>query len=444
MDTVPATSAQPSPGPDDAPEGDTVVRMEAATTTTTTGRRPVPLRRLLATVLPATTAMYALYQGIQQVLIPLQVESIDPDRKVANLAILSSVTAITSLIALPIGGALSDRTRGRFGRRTPWLVAMAVVSGVLVTVMGHADTFAALLVMYAALWFTANAYQGSWAAIMPDRVPANRRGVASSVIGFGTPLGIMIGVNYVANVPHHVAYASLGAFLVVATLVLVLGAPEGPYTAPRPARTRTSFAMTAISFFSAFKHRNFALAFVSRFLLYLAYFSVFGYMLYILTDRVGVENLPGHKAAVAVGILTTINSIAWIGIAAVIGWLADVFQRRKLFVGVAAVGMAVAMAVPIIWPTWPGMIVFTLMVGLFKGAYVAVDLALMSLVLPNRDDEGRDMALLSIATGTPALVSGVIAGVIITVTGGYTGLFVFGACCALCAGLAVTPIKGVR
>jgi hypothetical protein len=53
--------------------------------------REANVRRLLTGILPATAAMYALYQGVQQILIPLQVESIDPERKVANLAVLTSI-----------------------------------------------------------------------------------------------------------------------------------------------------------------------------------------------------------------------------------------------------------------------------------------------------------------------------------------------------------------
>jgi hypothetical protein len=38
--------------------------------------------------------------------------------------------------------------------------------------------------------------------------------------------------------------------------------------------------------------------------------------------------------------------------------------------------------------------------GLFLGAFLAIDLALMSLVLPDRDAEGRDMAILQVATSS--------------------------------------------
>jgi MFS family permease len=409
-----------------------------------TSTSKVPLTRLLVGLFPATAAMYAVYQGIQQVLIPLQVEAINPSQKVANLAILTAVAAVTSLCALPIGGAISDRTRGRFGRRTPWLLLSAIISAVLIIVMGQIGSLLPLTIVYAALWFAANFYQGVWSGILPDRVPVSRRGLASSVIGMATPLGILIGVNVVAHVSQTAGYIFLGVFIVAATVFLLLIAREAPYTEPRPVYEHRSAGRSIGEFFSGFAHVNFRFAFTSRFLLYLAYFVVNGYQLYILQDRVGAANLPGHNVAVATGILVSINTIAWIAAAAIAGWLADVFKSRRIFVGIAAVGMALAMLIPIVFPTWIGMIFFALFVGTFKGSYLAVDMALMSLVLPNRNSEGRDMGLLSVATGAPQLISGAVAGALISFAGGYTSLFIFGAVCATCAGLAVLPIKNIR
>jgi MFS family permease len=408
-------------------------------------RSTVPLPRLLACVLPATTAMYALYQGIQQVLIPLQVQHIDPSQKIANLAILTSVTAVTSLLALPFGGAVSDQTRGRFGRRTPWLLASAIASAILVAIMGQLTSFLPLLIVYASLWFTANFYQGAWAAILPDRVPVNRRGIASSVIGIGTPLGILLGVNYVARVPQDVGYLSIGIFLVASTLLLVLGAPEGPYEDADPSHAqRLPLATVARQFLSGFAHRNFALAFICRFSLYLAYFVVMGYQLYVLQDWIGVDNLPGKSAAAAVSILVSINTFAWIAMAAIVGWIADKLDRRKLFVAISAAGVGLSMSIPILFPTWYAMMAFAFFLGAFKGVYLAVDFALMSLVLPHKTSEGRDMGLLSVATGAPQLISSAVAGMLITYAGGYVSVFVFGTIVAIISGISAMFIRGIR
>ena len=63
-----------------------------------------------------------MYAGVVTVLLPLQIEHIDRAHKVAALGVVSGVSAVFALVFNPIGGALSDRTRSRFGRRAPWLV----------------------------------------------------------------------------------------------------------------------------------------------------------------------------------------------------------------------------------------------------------------------------------------------------------------------------------
>jgi Na+/melibiose symporter-like transporter len=74
--------------------------------------------------------MYALFNGISAVILPAQVEAVDPASKVANLALLTTLAAVASMVAIPVGGALSDRTRSRFGRRTPWIAGASAVSAV--------------------------------------------------------------------------------------------------------------------------------------------------------------------------------------------------------------------------------------------------------------------------------------------------------------------------
>ena len=76
---------------------------------------PSELRWILGGLLATTTAAFATYNGVAQILIPAQVQNIDPASKVANLALLASSSTVTALIGLFVGGALSDRTYGRWG-----------------------------------------------------------------------------------------------------------------------------------------------------------------------------------------------------------------------------------------------------------------------------------------------------------------------------------------
>ncbi|MFF2553996.1 MFS transporter [Nocardia sp. NPDC058058] len=411
----------------------------------TESARAGELRRLLIFLLPATTAMYAAFNGVQQILVPAQVEAFDPGAKVGNLALITTVGALASMVALPLGGAVSDRTRTRFGRRSPWIVLMSVLTAVLLLGMGLSTGIAMLAVSCAAVWFTANFYQGAFAAILPDRVPVARRGLAASVIGLGTPLGIMFGVNLASRAGQQWSYAIFGVIFVVTSAVLVLSAREESsigIAVPQRIPGRTSDTVRA--FFEAFRSTDFTLAFASRASLSLAYFTVSGYLFYSMQDYIGAEHIPGGDVAVAVSTLATLSVLTWSVVATCTGWLADRLDRRKLFVGISSAGLALSMLVPILSPTWTGMIVYSFLSGAFIGTYFAVDLAVMSLVLPDKANEGRDFGILAVATGLPQVLSSVIAGALITVFHSYIALFAFAAVCAFAAGFIIMRIRAIR
>src|SRR5215203_3737313 len=71
--------------------------------------------------------LLALYNGVLAVLLPNQIQAIDPANKAGNLAILFAITSVFSTTITPIAGALSDRTRSRLGRRAPWIITGALV-----------------------------------------------------------------------------------------------------------------------------------------------------------------------------------------------------------------------------------------------------------------------------------------------------------------------------
>src|SRR6218665_508947 len=78
-----------------------------------------PLRKLLLWLLPANISIFILWGAIPGLLLALQVAAVDEENKVANLALVTTIGAFAAMIAQPVAGAISDRTRSRFGRRAP-------------------------------------------------------------------------------------------------------------------------------------------------------------------------------------------------------------------------------------------------------------------------------------------------------------------------------------
>ncbi len=405
--------------------------------------------RLLSLMILPWIAMYAIFQGVQQILVPSQVEGLDPVHKIVNLAWLTTVSSCAAVIALPCGGGLSDVTRGRWGRRTPWLAGGALISAILLLTMSATRSMVVLGLVYSGLWLTINLYQGALTAVLPDRIPRERRGTASAILGLAPPIGLAVGVNVAANVSQGWGYGALAGLLLCLTALFVLGAREQPYpfageqATAGAASPAGSAGQSGGRFFSSLRHRDFRLAFASRAALFVAYFTVGGYWFYVLQDRVGAARLPHHDVKFSIGILSTVSTVFWLLSAVLAGWLADRLKRHKLIVGIASVGLGAAMIVPILAPTWPGMLLFAALNGGFFGTYMAVDLALMSLVLPNKATEGRDMGILAVATAAPQIISPLVAGGLIGWLG-YDALFLFGALSAFAGGVLAFSIRSVR
>ncbi len=209
-----------------------------------------------------------------------------------------------------------------------------------------------------------------------------------------------------------------------------------------PARAPLPVKAQLAAFASALRDHDFRWAFIGRALLVLGYFAVSGYQLYILQDHAALPD--GMKPEAAVAVLMPLTSVAMVVSTVLGGYLSDRFDRRKLFVGASALLSAVALVIPAVSTSWAAMLAFSVVNGLAFGCYMAVDTALVTMVLPKAEDAARDMGVLNIANAGPQIVAPFIASVVVSLSGGYTALFVVAAVLAVAGALAVKPIRSVR
>jgi MFS family permease len=403
------------------------------------------LRRLLVSLGIAGGALSAMYAGVGTVLLPLQIEDLDRAHKVAALGVVAGVSAVFALIFNPIGGALSDRTRSRFGRRAPWLVTAPVVLLGGLALLGQAGTVLLILIAWCFTQAVANLYQAPLTAVVPDRVSPARRGAASSVAGVASVLGGVTGVGLASQFSGRLAggYVVLGIVLVLSAWYFVRTTVDAPTSGlPRPARDARSAGARLLEFVSALRHRDFALVFASRAAAILGYFLVVSYELYILTDYI---KLPGGmRPAQGVTVLAAISAVGAILAAAIAGPISDRLNRRKPFVILSSAIAGAACILPVLSPTFTTIEIFAAFAGLAFGCYLSVDAALVTLVLPRSEDAARDLGVLNIANAGPQVIAPLFAALIISHLGGYRTLFIAGGCCGIAGALAVMPIRSVR
>jgi MFS family permease len=432
----------------------TETELAGSAAVTGTSRR-AGFRRLLANLGIANGALSALYAGIGTILLPQQIENLDRAHKVTALGVVAGVSAAVALIFNPIGGSLSDRTRSRFGRRAPWLIAAPVGLLAALAFLGRAATVVLVLVGWCLAQAVANLYQAPLTAVIPDRVPVARRGAASAVVGVASVIGGVAGVGVASQFTGHLllGYIGLGVLLAVTAVLFVAATADQPSArAPRPERDRPERdrperdrhgpGPRLADFMSALRHRDFALVFASRAASILGYFLVVGYELYILTNY--IRPPAGMKPAQGVTVLAAISAVGALLAAAISGPLSDRLNRRKPFVFASSAVAGAGCVLPVISPTFGTIEIFAAFAGVAFGTYLSVDAALVTLVLPRTENAARDLGVLNIANAGPQVLAPLLALLIINHLGGYPTLFIAGGCCGIIGAVAVTGVRSVR
>lgn len=400
---------------------------------------PRSVRRLFWWISPAMLSVILIW-GAGGVFMPLQVEALDPGAKVANLAVVNTIGAAVALVAQPIAGVISDRTRSRFGRRAPWMVFGSLLAAIILISLGTASTLLHICLAWAALQLTVNFVQGPLSAIMPDRIPTRVRGLFSTLVGLGTMVGIVVGPviasAFATNIPA--GYLLLaGIVAVTITLFVVFNKDVSSREAPRTpfsvGRLLSTFWVNPIAY------PDFFWAFTGRFLLYLGYYVVTGYQLYLIQDYFGLKEeavvmLPLFSLASLVGLLISMS---------IAGPLSDKLGQRRIFVFLASAIVAVAFVVPVFAPTVAGCFAMFFLAGFGFGIFQTVDTALISEVLPSAETFGKDLGVVNIAITLPQALAPSIAGAIVLMTG-YFWLFPVGIVLSALGAFAVWAIKSVR
>jgi MFS family permease len=187
---------------------------------------------------------------------------------------------------------------------------------------------------------------------------------------------------------------------------------------------------------------DFAWAFVSRFMLIMAYAFLTTYQTYYLLEQIGsAERDVPHQIYLG----TVAQSSALVAAALVTGNLSDRTGRRKIFVLIAAVVYGLAMFVIAAADEVNGYLVGMAIGGLGFGMYMAVDLALVIDVLPDHGQAAKDLGVINIAGALPFSLAPGLAPAILDLSGGSYGvLFTVGGACALSGAVAILPIRAAR
>lgn len=336
-------------------------------------------------------------------------------------AVIAILGVIMAILVQPAAGALSDFTMTRWGRRKPYIVIGVALDMVFLLGLALSNSYLSLLAFVVLLQFSSNFAQGPFQGYIPDLVPAEQVGVASTAMGLMTILGLILGsaIGAAAIIVGDVriGLAALGLLELVTMVVTVRSVREPPITPPIRQGTFAASARATVT--EILGHHNFLWLLGSRLFILMTSGMVSAQAFFFLTRSIG---LTKKEEAVTYFVVYGIIAVATILATIPSGRLSDRYGRKRviyvacLFGLVGLTAFALMPRDPLIQVT-PGLLVpvwsFVLIpFGVGSGMFLTVDWALMTDVIPKRT-AGRYMGISNVVTASAGAIAGFIGGIIV-------------------------------
>jgi MFS family permease len=357
--------------------------------------------------------------------------------------------AMVSIVGPAVIGWLSDRTPTPWGRRRPYVAVGAVITAISVLLLGKAESFGALMVAYLLVQLGDAVGTGPYASTIPELVEEEERGRASGSMGLLQLVGqvVAVAIGMILKSDPRMIFISIAAVNLVCAVFSIIAI----YRLEK-GKVLTVKAAEPIKFRSLLeplRDADFRWAWGTRFLNALGFYIVLNYLLNFLKDVVKTYDLgiirfgDPLEATIAMAALLSITG----AVSSVIyGKRADVVGRKKVVIEAGWI-MFVAMALFCFLSNYMLVAPLALIFGVGYGAYLSADWALVSDVIPDKENPARDMGVWHASVVMPQVLSGLIGGVIDWGNGlggwwGYRIAFFLGSIALLMGSVLVKKIRG--
>lgn len=388
--------------------------------------------RFLVTAIGITEASYAAAVALPMLIgLGRKVQEIAPDGKATTLGLLAAVMGITMVIANPASGHLSDRTTSRIGMRRPWILGGAVTAAAGLLLLATAQSIAMLAVSMVLIPAGTQALVAALTATLVDQFPAPQRIRIAGTFSMWNLAGVVPALAIAQVFPQSllIQFALVAAILLASAAALCVVLPD--IRLDRAERRPVNLGSLARALLTLPAGANdYKLLLLQRFLVSCGIGLIASYSLYYLQDRLAMDP---PAAAALVGTTYMITTALSAMSAYVAGRWATRLGRGRPFLFWATITLAGTLVLKAATASLAIVVLVAVLSGIALGVYYAVDLGMVTQVLPDERDAGRYLGTFAVAKQLPSAVAPAVAPLLLAVgsdpfSGGPNYLVLFLAC----------------
>jgi len=380
-----------------------------------------------------------MWNSLHPIILPAVLLSFVPDaKKNTYLGLLTFLGLILAMVIQPLSGALSDGWISRFGRRRPLIVLGTLFDFVFLSILAWSGGLVWLFVGYIGLQLSSNIAHGPLQGLLPDRVPREQLGVASSFKNFMDMLSLVIASLLAGRLLDPVSRDPTTIMLVLTGLLAISAAITifGVRESPSPSGRGMPKGQGEGNFLSQFKidfrqNTSYWWLIAERALFLLGIYGVQAFAQYYLQDVLRVPDPPKQTGDLLAALTVALVILVLIG-----GWLSDKYGAKKILIAATYVS-ALGIFLMLLAKDMRGLLIFGAVFGAGIGLFLTSNWALANSLAPG-EEAGKYLGLTNLATAGsgalarlegPALdwLNAAYPGAWI----GYKGLFIFGGLCIL-------------
>jgi Na+/melibiose symporter-like transporter len=411
----------------------------------------IAFRRLLSLMLLGF-GLTVLFNTVEPALIGHKVLELAPEQPNSALGNTTFLAALVGIVTQPIVGALSDRTRSRWGRRAPFLIGGVLTALIGLYLIAAAATFGFVIGAVLLMHVGYNTTLSPWQALIPDRIPAGQRGAAAGVKAVMEISALAVGRfgagQLISRVPEW-GSAAIAATLALPTAALSIGLLV---TARAARETPVVDSMTTSmrrSMLRAFNvdlraHPAFGWWFINRALFWCAFIGLSTFLLFYAIDVLGLSEAEAQSY---IGGVSAILGVALLAFLIPASWLSDRIGRKPL---VIAGGLIAGLGTLFLLSTRDRTLITAgaIVIGGGVGIFMTANWALVTDIVP-REEAARYLGIANMATASGSAIARLLGGTLIDAINAATGttstgyLIVFGAAAAffLLSTILVIPLR---